>query len=374
MAKSWKEFGTSLAQSSISDLSSGMVSNLVSLPFNILYQQQALENDKDRMNHQASLNREQYMLEHSMESPIAMRANLEEANLNPALMYSQGGLASGMNASVGPSSSSTSAPHTAVPAKQTSLNNLLGLQRLSADIENVQADTEAKLAQAKYNRTLDAIADERREIGTNLLRAQWQNQEIRNDIDEIERMFAVGLNDANIDKIKAVTEDLRNQIINRDKTTAIDAKRANAYVDQVNAQIQKWKVDNAYTRAQTEGQKTENKFQSESLENRLRKVQNDTVISYYNALSAEDKQLIQKMDRIIQERSGGVNYGQAKTVAQLCGMLASTFGYDTWEEFRGKSYANDKLAEIYYSLIPGSKFFPESWRKPVIDFMAKMLE
>lgn len=82
-------------------------------------------------------------------SPAAMVQQYRDAGLNPALMYGQN-LQSSTGSSPSPSGSAASG--TAIPAQAPNLTGIvqdfLGLARLKSEIDNINADTDTKKAQA----------------------------------------------------------------------------------------------------------------------------------------------------------------------------------------------------------------------------------
>lgn len=107
---------------------------------------------KDLMNHQADLNRQQYDYEMQQESPAMQRSRLESAGLNPALMYGSGAGGSGMSASVGSvSGGSAGMPNpkaiqsTPVDLTQMAEIELVASQarKNNAEAEQIESDTEA---------------------------------------------------------------------------------------------------------------------------------------------------------------------------------------------------------------------------------------
>lgn len=115
-------FGSSLAQGAASSLVTGAIDGAVGGLWNRIFLgspekqlSRQWQYQQQQMDYQARLNRDQYDYEFDKEAayndPSAVRARLEKAGLNPALMYGQGAGSPGVSASLGSvGGSSLSAP------------------------------------------------------------------------------------------------------------------------------------------------------------------------------------------------------------------------------------------------------------------------
>lgn len=118
-------------------IGSGLASGLINSIFNGPGKQ--LHNQKKLMNHQAKINKDLFDYQYEKELPSVRRRQLEEAGLNPALMYSGSGV-SGMNAQIG-HSSGMQAPQLDL---MTNSNPLA-----TAQVGNIEADTKKKEQETK---------------------------------------------------------------------------------------------------------------------------------------------------------------------------------------------------------------------------------
>lgn len=122
-------FGTGIG----SGLASGLINNIFNGP------RKQLINQKKLMDHQAKINKDLFDYQYEKELPSVRRRQLEEAGLNPALMYSGSGV-SGMNAQIG-HSSGMQAPQLDL---MTNSNPLA-----TAQVGNIEADTKKKEQETK---------------------------------------------------------------------------------------------------------------------------------------------------------------------------------------------------------------------------------
>lgn len=122
-------FGTGIG----SGLASGLINNIFNGP------RKQLKNQKKLMDHQAKINKDLFDYQYEKELPSVRRRQLEEAGLNPALMYSGSGV-SGMNAQIG-HSSGMQAPQLDLMTNSSPL--------ATAQVGNIEADTKKKEQETK---------------------------------------------------------------------------------------------------------------------------------------------------------------------------------------------------------------------------------
>lgn len=183
---------------------------------------QQAENQKNRdfnkqMAEQANLwNIQQWQRQNDYDLPINQIMRMKQAGLNPDLMYSGGGNATGLPgfSSSGASSSGGISP---VSPAQLSLQNTLAVERQRAEIDNIKADTDKTKAEgsiawsdAKVRDALNSGVLESQGVTIDLTRSQ------KNVSDYQARTLARGLDkmDAEIDNLRTAGEEARARIAN----------------------------------------------------------------------------------------------------------------------------------------------------------------
>lgn len=147
----WKNLGNGALSSLSTGLIGGAVNGFMDRLFNGSPSKQLdrqLAYNREIMDYQQKLNREQFDYEYEKQSPKAIREQLEKAGLNPALMYG-GSSASGIQASIdGVGLSSMSNPHVAA---QGTANPLAISQLHVMDAQAQDLEASAKLKQSQAN-------------------------------------------------------------------------------------------------------------------------------------------------------------------------------------------------------------------------------
>lgn len=193
---------------------------------------------RQQMDYQAKLARQQYDYELKQESPVEQRKRLEMANLNPALMYG-GSSASGVQASIG-----TPSPGP-LPSGQLGTSLLSGLLT-QAQIRNLDQNTAKQKTEADYNR--DTALARQQLLAEKLIAAKFDNV-----IKQIDAIYHEEKTIANLDHIEALIDRMQSQTANDKTLTQIHRDKVNAYISSLTAQVALWREQ-----AKTEGTRREN--------------------------------------------------------------------------------------------------------------------
>ena len=148
-----KNLGSALT-SGLSGGVSGVISSAIQAPLQYAFDSLAAKRehgyDIEKMEKQFKLNREQYDYERSQESPAMERMRLEQAGLNPALMYG-GGAQGGMNSGItGTSISSSPSPRSSM--RQVSPAEVAQFKVSESQSEKLSAEADKEKALAEFYR------------------------------------------------------------------------------------------------------------------------------------------------------------------------------------------------------------------------------
>lgn len=227
-------FGSSLAQGAASSLVTGALNGAVGGLMNRIFLgspdkqlSRQWQYQQQQMNHQAALNRKQYDYEFEKEAayndPSAVRARLEKAGLNPALMYGQGAGSPGVSASLGSvSGSSLSSPHGTM--------NVNGNPLAGSEIEAMSSKSRldaanARLAEAK------AVQQEWETTFLNPFKTRISESEaLSAEAKAIMDKYAAQLSEANFETDKKLKiQQLKNFVTEQEKMLSeIDHLKASA--------------------------------------------------------------------------------------------------------------------------------------------------
>lgn len=223
-------------------------------------------------------NRENWRMVNEYNLPSAQLQRLKDANLNPLLMYGEGGLSGNLAGQ----SDSASAPHGA-QAQANFQNPFVGftsgiaqMKMLDHQIQNLDADSEKKIQEALESaaRTVHTKEDTERvkseaKFNIESLRDRVESIRVQNRLNEElakEPAWKIKEIQQNISQIEANTEYLSQQTLSNRQMTEQQIKESNqriensiketaASVAKMNAEARKAAADAIYTAALT---KTEN--------------------------------------------------------------------------------------------------------------------
>lgn len=199
----WKTLGKGMMSSLGTSVASGLGSGFVNALFNS--PQKQMRNSKRLMAEQARINKDLFDYQYQKELPSVRVAQLKQAGLNPALMYSGSGV-SGLNAQMG-HSSPASAPRLDL---MTNSNPLAAAQvydlEASAKLKEQSAKTEEKETILKHIQTLQAEY-ELKEISPERKREILQAiEESQKRIEEMDSQISVNESTARYNDAKTLTD------------------------------------------------------------------------------------------------------------------------------------------------------------------------
>lgn len=202
MSEFWKNLSNGIMNKTGSALSGGLssaVSGLVNGAIGAIFRpslRQQINSQKELMQEQARINKEQYDYQYDKTSPETMVQLYRNAGLNPGLMYS-GNAGSGVRASMGSSSFGSLLPFNGqVPTDPT----------MSSTIANIEADTDLKSSAADLN-------DEKTKTE--------KLEQINKEIEQAQRRLDLAKTEDERSRIRAEIKVLENQamLINSQRVT-----------------------------------------------------------------------------------------------------------------------------------------------------------
>lgn len=220
---SWNSFGQNLAQGSISGVASGLISGGLSGLWDRIWNgspteqlQRQFDFNRDLMNHQAKINMQlydhQFKTEAGYNSPTAQMQRLEDAGLNPALVYGSGDAGGSVNAQLGPAGlSSLSAPRVNTStltnpftASQIDLNEALA--------EQARANAKRTLGQEGRDVDKHPLQLRAEELAIKAKELQNLGQDIQNSINRVSLNIAEATQDSSIEFAKKSVQKLQSDI------------------------------------------------------------------------------------------------------------------------------------------------------------------
>lgn len=207
MSEFWSKLGSGALKSAGNALSGGLssaVSGLVNGAIGAIFRpslRQQINSQKELMQEQNRINRENYDYQFDKTSPANMVQLYRDAGLNPGLMYS-GNAGSGVRASMGSSSIGSLSPYN---------GGVMTDPSMIANIENIKADTSLK--KSSSNLTDEKVASEKLE-------------QVNKDLESVQRRKNLAKTDDERKKLQAEEDEIlaRAELIRAQTQTENDLR------------------------------------------------------------------------------------------------------------------------------------------------------
>lgn len=288
-------------------------------------------NDKRQINQQKKLQNlqiqgQQQMADYNLQNQLklwhetnygAQMKEIQEAGLNPALLYGQGGGGGVSSAASTGNVSGTNAPSGGQEALGLMMENMQ-LQLVKAQKENIEANTNKTNAEAqnvpKTGANIEASTQNILQ-DTNNKKAQETGQHIMNAISSIQEEIQGKTKEATIFTIKTTADQALNQLTILKNQAIISENTWNQQIDIINAQLSGILIDNESKRVGIELTQEQIKQVTQAIQTQIKQLQQTD-----RSLNQKDKDIAidQARNKLIETGIWvGAATGIAKTVIDI---------------------------------------------------------